>query len=108
MSDEFPAKGILLAVARQRIPGEITAISKRYHQYAESMMEFVSRHGGYVILKPSDFMLTAYPTMKDKLFVYTSEIWEHRDGTKIDNPILIVDASQKDDIPEMIINFTKR
>ena len=108
LSDGFPAKSILLAVARQRIPGEITAISKRYHQYTESMMEFVSRYGGYVILKPSGYMLTVYPTMKDKLFVYTSEIWEHRDGTEIDNPILIVDEAQQGEIPQMIINFTRR
>ena len=108
LSDNFPAKSILLAVARQRIPREITGISNRYHQYAESMMELVSRYGGYVILKPSEYMLAVYPTMKDKLFVYTSNVWEHRDGSEIDAPILIVDDSQKEDIPKMIIEFTKK
>lgn len=108
LADGFPAISVLLAVARQRIPGEISAISKRYHQYTEAMMELESRYGGYVVLKPSEYMLSMYPSMKEKLFVYTSNIWEHMDATEIENPILIVDNAQRDEIPKMIVEFTRR
>lgn len=108
LSAGYPAKSLLLAVARQKVSGEITAISKKYHQYTGEMMEYVSRYAGYVILKPSEYMLTVYPSLKDKLFVYTSNVWEHCDATETEDPILIVDASQRNDIPEMIVSFTRR
>lgn len=105
LSDGYPAVDILLAVARQRIPGEVSAISQRFHQCTAVMMELESRYGGYVTLKASEFMLSIYPSMEGKLFVYTSDIWEHREDTDVNKPVLIIDDIdhiQKDQIPKLI------
>ena len=72
-------KDELIELAKTGTTGEIKGIADHFYQHICVMFDFVKRHKGYVVLKPTDYMSTTYPHTKEKLFVFTDNVWEHRD-----------------------------
>lgn len=105
LSSDYPGKEFLLMTAKQKQPGRIFDLAQKFWQHIEVMFDFYSEYKGYVILQPTDFMASIYPELVDKLFVYTSNVWSHRNQPACNQELfLVLNKEQFHKIPELIHN----
>lgn len=97
----FPARKLLLSIAREKQPGEIEEIAQRFCQYSGAMLELDSRVHGYVVMRPSEYMKSLFPSMAEKLLVYTVDVFENP-LSDVDSPVLVVEQSERGTIAQKL------
>ena len=102
LSNGYPSPIELLKMAIRGTKGEIKNIACYFYQYLSAMFDLVKTYHGYVVLKPSAYMLTLYPESKDMLYVYTREKWTHNENSEIDGAVLIFRANEAGQLPAML------
>lgn len=102
LSSGYPSTDELLRLGERKTNGDIQRIADCYFQHVAVMFDFVKRHHGYVVLRPSDYMLTLYPHVAGLIYVYTEEKWNHSTHSDINGPFMIINEDELDQVSELI------
>jgi hypothetical protein len=102
LSSGFPSEQELLRLARRKTSGEIKMLADHYYQHMNVMFDHETTHHGYVVLRPTEYMLTLYPGAKDTLYAYTRDKWVHKELSGIDKAVLVFQADQISNFPDLL------
>jgi len=102
LSSDYPSPKTLLNLAKKETNGEIKDIADHYFQHVNVMFEHVKNYKGYVVLRPSSFMQSLYPSSKNMLYVYTTDKWANQGLSDIDGEFLIFCEDRLNDLPVLI------
>ena len=102
LSDAYPSEQELLGLARTETNGEIENIADHYYQHMNIMFSYVQKYAGYDILRPAEYMASLYPSAAGKLYVYTSERWNHRERSDIGGAFMVIDREQLNELPSLV------
>ncbi len=103
LSSAYPSPNFLLETAKFKSVGEVANILDVMCHRVELMFNLHGRYKGYVILKPSSYMKMIYPSLQNKLYIYTSDVWTNADMSTVDmEPFIVVDITDENKIPCLI------
>ena len=102
LADDFPSKSELLRIAREETAGRIREMADHFYQKIEVMFDLLMTHAGYVVLKPTEFMLYFFPDVGDMLYIYTTEYWNHKSLSDTEKPFLVIHKSELDNLSALI------
>lgn len=102
LSDNYPGKQELLTLALTKTNDKVKNIADYFYQHINVMFDYVKRYAGYDILRPSEYMLRLYPHASGKLYVYTSDKWNHNEVSSIEKAFMMIDQTQVDELPKLI------
>jgi hypothetical protein len=102
LSRGYPSPNELLRLAERGTSGEIKSIASHHYQYVAAMFDFVKSHHGYVVLRPTEYMVKLYPHAEGMLYVYTREKWAHNELADISGVVLIIHNDELGQLPGLL------
>ena len=102
LSDGYPGEQELLQLACAGTNGEIRNIADHFYQHVNVMFSYVQKYAGYAVLQPSEYMLSLFPNIAGKLYVYAENRWIHRELSGIGDAFMIIDKEQLNELPSLV------